>query len=378
MKNKKQHNNEFIKVALPFPYISDKTKYDGILVPQPMECAQCKVNDCMQATSHLLVCSYGFEYIKINSKLSVFGITTTDKNLNNSKKIKHNRIKSKYRVHSIHLDNLISSINQRGSLVVLPKINNPEITAVGQDDQQQNTVPTSSFFHDYRQINSQLSQNMEVVLRNIYKVNSEEDIDNISDENIKALYYGIKLLNEKLDALSILEKPEQLRSSVENVKSNIHGIVKKYLKIYDPQIKHRNLHISIRGFTYSTVWANPKALTIIPHALIDNAIKYAPVNSQITIELKDEADHVYFSITSLGPKIEKNERNDIFNKYYRSKNAISKHSEGSGIGLYSANLVAQIHLNSRISVFQEKDPDQQFNEYYMTRFSVELPYEPFQ
>lgn len=382
MKDKNRKKNEAIDVFFPFPFIADKTKHDGILISQPKECVSCKVNECFNATNNLLVCTYGYEYIRITPKYSINGITTLDKNTNNPKKVKHSRIKSKDRIHSSLIDKLTTATNKRSDNIALARINNNSSTpSMEHDELKKIQPPLSSFFHDYKQINSQLSQNMEVLLKNNFNVKTVADdneyadsVDSVEDENIKALYYGIKLLSEKLDAFSIIEKPEQLRSPVENTRSRIHGIVKKYLKIYDPQIKHRNLQIDFAGVSYNLVWANPKSLTIIPHALIDNAIKYAPVNSTIRIETRDEADHVYLSVTSLGPKIERNETKDIFKLHYRSKNAVSKHSEGSGIGLYSANLVAQLHFSSTIRVKQNKEPDHSYSDYFKTQFSVELPY----
>jgi two-component system sensor histidine kinase KdpD len=75
---------------------------------------------------------------------------------------------------------------------------------------------------------------------------------------------------------------------------------------------------------------------------IDNACKYSIYGTAITIRVSQVNAEVIFSVHSYGPVIPVNDRERIFNRYYRS----SKHSNkasGTGIGLSVAKRVAQIH-----------------------------------
>ena len=75
---------------------------------------------------------------------------------------------------------------------------------------------------------------------------------------------------------------------------------------------------------------------------IDNACKYSLYGTTITIRVARAKAEVVFSVHSYGPVIPINDRERIFNRYYRS----SKHSNkasGTGIGLSVAKRVAQIH-----------------------------------
>lgn len=75
---------------------------------------------------------------------------------------------------------------------------------------------------------------------------------------------------------------------------------------------------------------------------IDNACKYSIYGTTITIRVVKSKNEVIFSVHSFGPVIPVEDRERIFDRYYRS----SKHSNrasGTGIGLSVAKRVAMIH-----------------------------------
>jgi len=75
---------------------------------------------------------------------------------------------------------------------------------------------------------------------------------------------------------------------------------------------------------------------------IDNACKYSIYGTTITIRAAQAKNEVIFSVHSVGPVIPIEDRERIFDRYYRS----SKHStraSGTGIGLSVAKRVALIH-----------------------------------
>ena len=68
--------------------------------------------------------------------------------------------------------------------------------------------------------------------------------------------------------------------------------------------------------------------------IIDNAIKYSPVNSTITIRVSKLFSFVRIEIEDRGIGIPKNERNKIFARFFRGSADAVKEQEGSGVGLY--------------------------------------------
>lgn len=78
---------------------------------------------------------------------------------------------------------------------------------------------------------------------------------------------------------------------------------------------------------------------------IDNACKYSILGTTITIRAVQVRAEIVFSVRSFGPVIQINDRERIFDRYYRSTTRSSRAS-GTGIGLSVAKRVALIHGGS--------------------------------
>ena len=78
---------------------------------------------------------------------------------------------------------------------------------------------------------------------------------------------------------------------------------------------------------------------------IDNACKYSILGSTITIRAVQARAEIIFSVRSFGEVIPINDRERIFDRYYRST-AYSSRAAGTGIGLSVAKRIAVIHGGS--------------------------------
>jgi two-component system sensor histidine kinase KdpD len=78
---------------------------------------------------------------------------------------------------------------------------------------------------------------------------------------------------------------------------------------------------------------------------IDNACKYSVFGSTITIRAVKSRAEIVFSVRSFGPVIPINDRERIFDRYYRAT-TYSNRAAGTGIGLSVAKRVALIHGGS--------------------------------
>lgn len=76
---------------------------------------------------------------------------------------------------------------------------------------------------------------------------------------------------------------------------------------------------------------------------IENAIKYSPEGSTVTIALREENDRVYFEVTDQGMGVPEAERPNLFGKFYRAQNARQQQPDGNGIGLYVVRNIAEGH-----------------------------------
>lgn len=73
--------------------------------------------------------------------------------------------------------------------------------------------------------------------------------------------------------------------------------------------------------------------------LLDNGIKYSPEGSRIRVRVRGFEMFVRISVEDEGPGILEEEQAQIFERFYRGKNAGEQ--EGSGVGLYLTRMILQ-------------------------------------
>jgi signal transduction histidine kinase len=71
----------------------------------------------------------------------------------------------------------------------------------------------------------------------------------------------------------------------------------------------------------------------------DNAIYYTPSGGEINISLKEDKKNVYFQVTDSGIGVPKQDKQHMFSKFYRAKNARKARPDGTGLGLFMAKKV---------------------------------------
>jgi Osmosensitive K+ channel histidine kinase len=84
-------------------------------------------------------------------------------------------------------------------------------------------------------------------------------------------------------------------------------------------------------------------LQILLSNLIENAVKYSPKESTISVNLKKENDFVILKVADEGLGISDEEKKKIFQKFYRIGNENTRKAKGSGLGLYLCKEIVLQH-----------------------------------
>jgi len=83
-------------------------------------------------------------------------------------------------------------------------------------------------------------------------------------------------------------------------------------------------------------------LKTIIDVFVSNAIVYSKKGGRIVLVAKLDGEFVQFSVSDDGIGIPKEERKNIFSKFYRASNAKVVRPEGTGLGLYVSKFLADI------------------------------------
>ena len=110
--------------------------------------------------------------------------------------------------------------------------------------------------------------------------------------------------------------------------------------------------------------ADAYMLETIFNNLLENAIKYSDENPKIEITVKNKGQMTEITIADQGVGISAQEKTQIFKKFYRVGNEISRSQKGSGLGLFITSEFIQLH-KGRIKC-ENNNPKG-------TKFIIELP-----
>ncbi len=166
--------------------------------------------------------------------------------------------------------------------------------------------------------------------------------------------------NKKVALLSIAQQEtSRLERLVDNIlmtaqmeqsyqynfeKINISEFFTKRLKHFTSVHPNNNFDIDIKENIYQSV--DKEALNILFDNILNNAIKYATRNPTIKIELKENGKEIILSIADHGPGINKEEKEKIFEKFYRIGNEETRETKGTGLGLFIAKEIMNAHKGS--------------------------------
>jgi two-component system sensor histidine kinase KdpD len=93
------------------------------------------------------------------------------------------------------------------------------------------------------------------------------------------------------------------------------------------------------------VWFDPHLLGRVFRHLIENAARYSPPGSRITLRSRRAGDRLEFVVEDNGPGIDSVDLPLIFEKFYRGKKAAGQ-GKGTGMGLAIARAILVAHGGS--------------------------------
>ena len=77
--------------------------------------------------------------------------------------------------------------------------------------------------------------------------------------------------------------------------------------------------------------------------LVENAIRYTPAPGTVHLSTEIGPGVIFVRVRDSGIGIDPKDRGNIFERFYRAGNAITKENQGNGLGLYIARTIATDH-----------------------------------
>ena len=185
----------------------------------------------------------------------------------------------------------------------------------------------SNVSHELRTPVSVIMANSETLLSGA--LDNKADAKNFS----KAILHNAERLSEMVSDLIDLSRIEYGELKLEFEKVNINQSILKALDAIKGLAAKKEISLNFDEYDNEFIRVDINALDRILINLLDNAIKYSPSKSSVSITIEDKNSHIEINVTDSGKGIDDSDKVRIFGRFYRTAQARASDKTGSGLGL---------------------------------------------
>lgn len=165
-------------------------------------------------------------------------------------------------------------------------------------------------------------------------------------EAVTSIKNSAQNMQNLVESLLFLARADQGNQPLTKVPVELDELLKKFVEAQSSP------RVQISKLAPCKIMADTEFLKKMLAAFLDNALRYSPPDKPVTIELTTELDSATLKFIDCGIGIPKDEREKIFDRFYRTDKARTKLNESEssvGLGLSVAKWIADRH-NIEISV----------------------------
>lgn len=184
---------------------------------------------------------------------------------------------------------------------------------------------------------------------------------------LKTIHSNIDYINRLIDDLFLFSKLDMQKVDFKFEKVKIKPFMQDLMEEFAFVLGEKNIKFSFTDKIEREIEVNIDGKRIYQtiRNIIGNAVKYGEKeNLAISIELRDEKDHIKIIISDNGPGIAQDKLPYVFNRFYRIDTERTKDLMSTGLGLAIAKEMVEAH-GGRISVLSTLSEG--------STFIVELP-----
>jgi two-component system phosphate regulon sensor histidine kinase PhoR len=185
----------------------------------------------------------------------------------------------------------------------------------------------SNVSHELRTPVSVIMANSETLLSGA--LDNKVDAENFS----KAILHNAERLSEMVSDLIDLSRIEYGELKLEFEKVNINQSILKALDAIKGLAAKKEISLNFDEYDDEFIRVDINAIDRILINLLDNAIKYSPNKSSVSITIEDKNSHIEINVTDSGKGIDDSDKVRIFGRFYRTAQARASDKTGSGLGL---------------------------------------------
>lgn len=191
--------------------------------------------------------------------------------------------------------------------------------------------------HDLKTPIARIQGNAELVL------NRADKLDEPQRQCLEAIVQTTDDLSQYVETVLDLTRIESQQVPIQKTTKDINPIVMEVVESKRFLAQEKNIELVTKLEPLFSIKFDVKLIRRVLSNLVENAIKYSPPNSVITLASREENNWIRVTVTDQGVGITPEEQPKVFQKFYRCENETTRSNKGTGLGLYLVKYFIELH-----------------------------------
>jgi two-component system sensor histidine kinase BaeS len=152
------------------------------------------------------------------------------------------------------------------------------------------------------------------------------------DRYLQSMDRDVAALNSLVEDLFLLAKIESGSLEITRSPVDLTEVADETIEVLRPVAAKRGVELRLEAAERTVVSGGPEALSRVMRNLVDNAIRYAPDNSEVLVSVGDGA-RATVAVTDAGPGFSPEFVADAFKSFHRADPSRARDTGGAGLGL---------------------------------------------
>lgn len=155
------------------------------------------------------------------------------------------------------------------------------------------------------------------------------------------IHNQVERLSSLVNSLVVFSRMEE-KDSVERAQFNLTEALKSRIEDFNELANFQKKYIAIDIDSGLNYYGEKDSIVQLMDILLENAIKYAPEDSDILVSLKKNRKNAILKVSNKAD-VKKGDLSKVFDRFYRLDESRNSTIKGYGIGLSMAQLIAEKH-----------------------------------
>ncbi|MEI8573524.1 HAMP domain-containing protein [Methylomonas sp. LW13] len=162
------------------------------------------------------------------------------------------------------------------------------------------------------------------------------------DQALQKAQQAVSRMTHTVQQLLTLSRVQHQQAGIAKQSVDVNQALIEVISDLDHAARDKRIDIELQGEPALVIVANPQLFQVLLRNLIDNAIKYSPIEGHIKVACRRENKRLQLTVDDSGPGVADDDYQRITQRFYRCVETANS-VEGSGLGLSIVQRIVALH-----------------------------------